>query len=373
MKSYLLNQRIKDNPQYALRTSSTGVSAINLGGGATTINAALGYFDTKSLLMSVANKKIQSKLKLISDLYDNLGLDEASMTPASDLDLIYMSIEEFNKTSRKKLGMVLSADPFQLPAVSGKPFFLAKCWPNFKVNYLTEVKRQSDPDFIKALHQVRMGRADLAADWFEHNVGFSDFIDKEFEGSTFYSLNVDVDTFNFMCLKKIEKPAKRYESFLTGKPATSWKEVPPYIELKEGCLIIILVNNLNAGYANGDLAEVKEMHDNSILVRLKRNNRDINIPWNIIKNNPVGSKKSIGELRYMPVRLAYAMSIHKSQSLTLDSVQVKLGGSFLPRLSGGLYTAISRVRTKEGLRLVGTKEDFINSCYVDPVYLDFIK
>jgi len=372
-KSFTLNQRIAQDPQYALRTSSTGISAVNLGGGATTINSALGYFDTKSLLLSVASKKVNKKLLAIEELYKNLGIDEISMLSAANVDLIFHSIEEFNRTYNKSLGLVTSGDPAQLPSVDGKPFFLAKCWDRFKVTALNEVKRQTDIDFISALHLIRKGRADLAANWFEENVEFSNTVDRNFIGTTFYSLNVDVDTYNYQALKRIDKPSKRYESFVTGtKPCPSWREIPPYVELKEGALIILLINKMAEGYANGDLATVLEMYDSSILVKLHRNNRQVVIQNNTLKYTPVGSKKETGKITYLPVRLAWATSIHKSQSLTLDAVQLKLGGTFLPRLSGGLYTALSRVRTKEGLRLVGTKEDFIKSCYIDPLYLEYL-
>ena len=373
-KSYTLNQKLKEDPNYCLRTSTTGISAVNLGEGATTINSALGYYDTKSLLYSVANKKVQDKLKKISERFKYIAIDEASMLEAAQVDLIVTAILEFNRTSkRRKLGLILTGDSGQLPAVSGKPFFEARYWNVFDVSYLTEVKGQSDAEFIHALQSIRRGDAASVVDWFESTIGFHKEIDSSFEGSTFFSMNHEVDNFNMMNLNKLPGKAKRYKAYLSGTPASVWKDIPAHVDLKVGSLITILVNNIKDGYANGDQAFVEEMFEGSIIVRLLRTKRQVYIHYSNLENKPLGSYKAVGSLSYLPVRLAWASTIHKSQSLTLDAVQIKLGGDFLKGLSGGLYTALSRVRTKEGLRIVGNKDLFIESCYVDKRYLRYIK
>jgi hypothetical protein len=373
-KSFTVNEKLKEDPSYCMRTSTTGISAVNLGGGAMTINSALKYFNTKQLLMKVANKEIDSILKKISERFRYIVIDECSMLDAAQVDLIYTAICRFNAQNRKrKLGLYLTGDSGQLPAVSGKPFFEARYWNAFHVSYLTEVKRQSDKDFIKALQLVRAGRPEEAVDWFEENIGFHSSIDEDFEGSTFFSMNAEVDTYNFRKLTELEGVSKKYVALIEGTPMAVWKDIPKYVELKKGALITILINNIEQGYANGDMAIVQETFDTCILVKLLRTKRQVYIHYHGVNNVPLGQYKPVGSISYLPVRLSWASTIHKSQSLSLDAVQIKLGGEFLERLSGGLYTALSRVRTKEGLRIVGNRESFIQSCYVDPRYIPYIK
>jgi ATP-dependent exoDNAse (exonuclease V) alpha subunit len=77
----------------------------------------------------------------------------------------------------------------------------------------------------------------------------------------------------------------------------------------------------------------------------------------------------LGRCHYLPVRLGYALTVHRSQGLTLNNVQARL--SNLRWLSGGLYTILSRVRHYSGLRLIGTRSAFCDSCYIEPSILKF--
>jgi len=86
--------------------------------------------------------------------------------------------------------------------------------------------------------------------------------------------------------------------------------------------------------------------------------------------------KPVASLKVLHARLAYALTIHKSQGLTLDGVQLNLkgtGSTFLSKQSGMLYTALSRVRSPEGLQIVGNINDLIRCCYINPAYLNWIK
>lgn len=377
--TYVVNQRLKEDSSYCFRTATTGVAAVNMsstigGNTAMTINGALGYFNTANLLYKVVNGTINPNLEKIAKFYKYLALDEISMCQSAQLDLICLALDNFNKSRTNPLNLLVSGDAGQLPAVEGKPFFESKNWHRFDITYLTEVKRQQDKDFIQALLSVRQGNAKDCIDWFIDNVTFDKTIDKSFSGSTFFSKNTEVDKYNFEALSKLPSSPKKYFSTITGVPSPSWKDIPQYVELKQGSLVQILVNNLSEGYANGDMGFIEELHEYHVILRLLRTGRVITIPFIVTKNSPIGSHKSIGTIRRMPLRLAYATTIHKSQGLTLDAAQIILTkDNFLSKLSGGLYTALSRVRSKEGLRIVGTKDSFISTCFVDPRYKPWIK
>lgn len=264
-------------------------------------------------------------------------------------------------------------DSGQLPAVQGKPFFEATCWKHFEVEFFKTIKRQSDQEFIEALNLIRKGEAEEAADWFEANVGFVDEVDENWQGLTFFSVNNEVNAFNTKCLSKIPNNPVVYRAVLTDKADSSWKSLPTRVIVKKGALIRMLFNNIDNGWANGDIAYITELFKNTIRAKLVRSAAEICIPYSNLENvNPLNGK-TLGKLRIMQVKLAYASTIHSAQGLTTDGAQISLGHPFLQRLSGGLYTALSRVRTKQGLRLVGTKEQFIKSCYLDKTYLPWIK
>lgn len=377
-KSYRLNALLKDNPSYALKTSSSGISAVNLGGGATTIHSALGYFNTEELLYKVTDGSISKLLKKISKDYRRIACDEIGMLPGQQLDLLYFAINRYNDAfPDDQLGLEVSGDPGQLPPVATNgeafvPFFQSKCWPRFNIEYLTEIKRQDNPGFIRALMLVRAGMAEEAADWFENNVGFHDSLDDTFFGTTVLSRNMDVDAFNNMNLRKVSAVQKGYKKKLNGKNKAEWNSIPEEVIVKPGCNIILLANNLPE-YANGDLGVVEEVFLDCILVRIFRTNTQHLIKYKTIENVVPGTNKVAGTLEYLPIRLAYATTIHKTQGLTLDKVQCRVGDGFMSRLHGGLYTALSRCRTPEGLRIVGTREAFIKSCYVDPLYRPYVK
>ena len=184
-----------------------------------------------------------------------------------------------------------------------------------------------------------------------------------------------------------------------------WKHVPEKTLLRENCYVMILANQYDEGsmvYANGDCGWVRgiqaasELGPATIMVELRRTGeivhvgplvRDISYmdrpEWVGGEWKEVGggegdgkffaqphyrkSKKRyvVGQLEYYPLRLSYATTLHKAQGLTMDSCQVDLR-SWMMKGAAMCYTALSRCRTLEGLRLVGTPELLAERCRTDP-------
>ena len=385
-KSYAINQIIEGNPYYGFRTATTGIAAVNMQSVAgiqspTTINSALRYFNAEDLLRKYSMGKTLYPLKFIGEKFDNIIIDEISMMDAGTLDLIVMSVQEYNKKFNKDLGILVMGDPGQLPPVQGKAFFQSHSWEHFKVKFLTEVKRQKDVEFITALNQIRCGHVKEAAEWFEANITFTKEVNHRFRGTTFFSTNEEVRKFNKTCLQQLKGESKNFKAVLEGKVDPTWKSIPQELTLKRGCIIQLLYNDFDLGFANGDNAIVNDMWDNSLYITLLRRNKMMYLKPRTIEYftstaNGYQKKTPEGKLHLIHARLAYALTIHKAQGLTLDGVQVNLKGSgsnFLARQSGMLYTALSRVRRPDGLTIVGTIDDFIRSCYVNPEYLKWIK
>ena len=387
-KSYRINERIKEDSSFAFRTATTGIAAVNMGTiigveDPTTINRALRYFNAEELLRNYHTGKTSFPLKLIANKYKNIVIDEISMMDAGCLDVIVMALTKFNSDYNKDLGLIVCGDPGQLPPVNGKPFFQSRCWERFQVEFLKDVRRQKDKDFIDALNLIRCGKVKDAADWFENNIEFISDIDDSFRGTTFFSTNKEVDSFNRRCLNKIVGKSKIYKAELTGNPPRAWNNIPQQLELKPGCVIQLLYNSFNSStvFANGDSAIVNELWDKSIYISLLRKNKQVYLRprtfqhFNYNKSGYKNSKPS-ATLKVLHARLAYALTIHKSQGLTLDAVQLNLKGrgcSFLAKQSGMLYTALSRVRDPKGLKIVGSVNDLIKCCYINPSYINWIQ
>ena len=385
-KSHGINEIIEQDPYYGFRSATTGIAAVNMDGVAgvqspTTINSALRYFNSEDLLRKYMQGKTLMPLKFIGDKFRNIIIDEISMMDAGTLDLIVMAVEKYNQTFKKDLGIVVMGDPGQLPPVTGKAFFLAKSWEHFKVSFLTEVKRQKDVEFIEALNQIRKGEVKQAAEWFEENITFTKDINYRFRGTTFFSTNDEVSRFNRTCLQQLKGKPKRYKANLIGKADPTWRSIPQAITLKRGCIIQLLYNDFELGFANGDNAIVNDMWENSLYITLLRKNKMMYLKPRILEyytSTAKGYRRKDpeGKLELIHARLAYALTIHKAQGLTLEGVQLILNGPgsrFLSKQSGMLYTALSRVRRPEGLTIVGTIDDLIKCCYVNPEYLNWIR
>lgn len=385
-KSFYINSLIKEDNEYALRTATTGIAALNLGSvrGAsepTTINSALRYFNAESLLRNFHQGKTVFPLKMIEKKYKNIIIDEISMMDGATLDLIVMAVDQYNKMFNKSLGILVSGDIGQLEPVSGSPFFMAKNWHRFNINYLTEVKRQENKDFAEALNLIRKGKANEAIEWFKNNIEFRKEINLNHRGITFFSTNNEVDIHNRKCLSRLLGESKSYYGKIEGIPHPTWKDIPKKLEVKPGSIIQLLYNNLEHGFANGDAAIVNEVWDNAINISLLRKKKEIFLRPRKLENFEFDFKghaknKPIGTFNVIHAKLMYGATVHKGQGLTLDNVQINLKGegrNFLSRQSGMLYTALSRVKTPEGLSIVGTPEDLIKCCYVNSNYLKWIK
>ena len=387
-KSHWLMERLKEDPKFCLLTSTTGISAINLQG--VTINSALGFFDTESLWNMVvdprykkAKKVLIANLLKIRKLYRNLSIDETSFNSRAKTQLLCALINEANNEDipYPPLGLILTGDPLQLPFIVDKkgydkdPFFMAHAFKDFEITDLTEVKRQEDKDFIEALSLVRKGKAAEAVQWFADNIDFSPKLNTDYEGMTIIPTNDKVNMYNRKYLQELPgKQPMKYVTVRTKVQRGEWnKHIPDYLLLKRNTEVIILTNNFDEGYANGDRAIVLETLVDSVLVEIGRTGKKVLIKPIVRDNIPVGETKSVGSIKYMPLKVGKYSTIHMCQGLTVDSLQVRVTDGFLSKLSGGLYVSLSRVRTKEGLRIVGTKEAFVKACFVEQKYLDFIK
>jgi ATP-dependent exoDNAse (exonuclease V) alpha subunit len=379
-KTYEIRRRIEEDPSYALLCATTGVAATNLN--TVTINSAIGYYDTDSLMERYRNGSLLGRLRSLSmgdDPVKNLVVDEVSMMDADQLDILYDAFCELEaQTENISLGLILTGDFAQLPPVKAKFAFQAKCWPVFEesTTKLEKVWRQSNREFLDALNWIRKGNGYKAVKILRDlNIDCGDKVDDDFDGLTIKSTNREVEPVNARRYAAIPGPEICVRNTRVGEQRTEWKLIPEELQLKEGALVMVLANGPRVGdmfsYVNGDLGHIVgfDLRAETFKVELKREGGGIVDVCKVKRPNKVkghdGRARQIGFIEYMPLRLAYAATAHKTQGLTLDRVQVDVRGKFFEN-PGMVYVALSRCRTPEGLRIVGSRELLAKRTVIDP-------
>ncbi len=412
-KTFIAKDWAASDPGVVL-CATTGIAALNLGG--QTINGYLGYYDTESLHDSYISGFLGARLsKLKKAGLRRILLDEMSMLDGEQLTILTKVLDELagigygigiddgiddedddgspDEDPEHPVGLTLVGDFAQLPPVKAPFAFESPMWPRYEANtrMLVEVRRQTDLDFIAALNAARDGRGGDAAEYFADKMVLQ--TDPQFDGPTLYATNKEVDRFNDLALTRLETPRVSFRSkrwMGEGRKAPGeWNQIPEVLGLKEQALVMILANERDPLsqsfiYVNGDLAELLTEEAGMAVVRLKRTGqelrvppvtRTVTIPLEVGRRKELkaqgkseliqGRKEIVGQITYMPLRLAWATSVHKSQGLSLDAVQVNINHHFF-KTPGMVYVALSRARTSAGLRLVGSPSTLRARCTVDP-------
>jgi ATP-dependent DNA helicase PIF1 len=404
-KTTMLQHALEINPRFTLLCATTGIAAVNLASRTSqspmTVNSALGYFDTASL-----KRKGYGLVKKLRDLreegYERITIDEISMMPAEHLEIITRAANEID------MPILLTGDFAQLPPVEGAYAFTAECWPYYREGErkLTRVWRQDENDALTPLlRAIRKGDSDEAYEVAKNaassgKIYFASDVVKTSQSVALYPRNVTVDEHNDQMLWRLlnEKRQRKIRSAAhhMGIPSSEWKHIPASLELAIGAQVMILANARGKEgliYANGDVGELVEWtpetrHTNAATgeeavigeiakVRLYRNDsvvevgrirrehyaaskeeadRLVGLGMAQVQGYPrwidSGERWSVGTIEYMPLRLAWASTIHKTQGLTLSSVQVDIRHQMMGT-PGMLYVALSRCKSAEGLTIVG--------------------
>jgi ATP-dependent DNA helicase PIF1 len=401
-KTFEMKRRIAENPSYGILTATTGVAAVNLD--TTTVHSRLGYYDTESLLDAYTSGKLHRRLRwLHGEGFHRLVIDEVSMLHARQLDILYQAVHECNEGGEAKpldppLGIVITGDFCQLPPVKGEWAFKAECWPEFAMSTtrMAKIWRQADAGFLEALNLARSGQGIEANTRFrELGCNFALGLDLNFDGTTIVSKNAEVDRYNKIRMMGIREEPIVLQNTRWGFQLSDWKNIPDQLVVKPTALVMLLANASVDGcfiYVNGDLAHVIErecavetddlaLYD-YIKVELLRNGSVQSIGQltrqNLSKQAPTDEMVDecqllydrapyfdekrkrwvLGEVCYWPMRLGYASTVHKSQGLSLDRVQIDCRDGFFgaPNLA---YVALSRARTIAGMRIVANGPDML--------------
>jgi ATP-dependent exoDNAse (exonuclease V) alpha subunit/DNA-binding MarR family transcriptional regulator len=374
-KTYVLNEYIKflkDHGVTVAVTASTGIAATHLKGmtihswAGIGIRESLSDFELDLLEQKQYLWKRFEKTKV-------LIIDEISMLKDSTLDTIDQVAKLFKRNDLPFGGMqvIFSGDFFQLPPIEKKrrfvedniiriddedfsdaPFaFKARSWNNANLHicYLSEQFRQEDNNLLDLLNEIRSGELSSKS----MNLLSSRIIDNEVDDVTkLFTHNTNVDDFNNKKLEQLKEKPKTYKMTQKGKGnmVEALKRgclVPENLIIKKGALVMFVKNNPISGYVNGTVGEVVGFDGGYPIVKDKFNNKYIATPqnWAIEEGS-----KILAEVTQVPLKLAWAVTIHKSQGMTLDGAVIDLSNSFI---EGQGYVALSRIKTLEGLFLKG--------------------
>lgn len=385
-KTTFLRHIVESTHKKCVVAAPTGIAAINAGG--VTLHSLLqlpmlpflptsGSFDqnialTKKTLFMV-QKMGRDKIKLLNEL-ELLIIDEASMLRADTLDCID-TILKARRNSNEPFGglqILFIGDLFQLPPVvrreeeallrdyyASSYFFSAEVMQNNQAICieLDKVYRQQDDFFVNILNEVRDSR--LKSDHLEIlNERYNPMFEPDSIGDyiTVTSHNQKADEINQRNLARLSSPEKLFEAEKTGEFFV--EPVDPQLKLKEGAQIIFIKNDKQEAkrYYNGKLGIIDKINEKGITVTFPKENTSLLLEKEVWENKRVEfnsetdeiEEKILGTYTQYPIKLAWAITIHKSQGLTFDKAIVDAGDSFAP---GQVYVALSRLRTLEGMVL----------------------
>jgi len=367
-KTYVLNQFIEHLRKSEVKvgvTASTGIAATHIEG--QTIHSWSGMGVSEELTQKAIND-LTKRLRLHVNFKDTrvLIIDEISMLHARQLDMVDRISRVF-KGIRKPFGgmqVVLSGDFLQLPPVVRRGeevryAFEAKSWTDLdlRISYLTAQHRHTDWALKYVFEAIRNDAVDAEV----HDI-LAGRIDAELDDDKplkLYTHNVDVDTENQHWLEQLSTPEERYAMSSRGNPklVEGLKRgclAPEMLRIKEGAHVMFVKNKPGAGFVNGTRGVVVGYDKKKfpIVKVLKTNKRIVATPMSWTIHDEEGKVRA--EITQVPLRLAWAVTVHKSQGLTLESAEIDLSRAFDYGLG---YVALSRVESLEGIRIVNGLND----------------
>jgi ATP-dependent exoDNAse (exonuclease V) alpha subunit len=363
-KTYVLNEfvrRAKKRGKRVAVTASTGIAATHIGGSTIHSWSGLGI---KDVLSQWDIDKLKNNDRLIKryNSTDILVIDEISMLHGSRLDMVNQVCKLLRGNDKPFGGLqvVLVGDLFQLPPVSraGERIDFAhtsQAWRELdpKICYLTEQHRQTElgDGLLDLLEAMRRGDVnDAHESLLQSRIGR--LPGDDIVATKLYSHNVDVDTINHQHLQKLGGKARSYQMSFGGQKARAEQLAksilaPVTLELKQDAEVMFVVNDPVKGFYNGTRGRVVDFESDRPVVELLNGKTIVVEPhdWSLEEDGRMRASAS-----QLPLRLAWAITIHKSQGMSLDAAVVDLSRSFTPGMG---YVALSRVRSLQGLYLLG--------------------
>jgi ATP-dependent exoDNAse (exonuclease V) alpha subunit len=368
-KTYVLNQYIeylRERKVPVAVTASTGIAATHMNGLTIHSWAGIGIKEklTNGNLQSMKSKKY---LKKNLEKVKVLIIDEISMLHKSQLNLVDQVLRFFKESTEAFGGiqLVLCGDFFQLPPIGNpgetsrdKFSFMSEAWlkANLSICYLTEQFRQSDSQLNFILNEIRDASVSPAS--IDLLIKAKDNqLDDEKELTKLFTHNYDVDKINIEHLLSIEGPIETFSAKTKGnkKLVETLKNsvlASEDLQLKVDAKVMFVKNNAEKGYVNGSTGRVLAFNDEGNPCVQMHNGKIITVEpesWTVQDDH----SKVLASYIQFPLRLAWAITVHKCQGMTLEEAEVDLSKTFE---KGQGYVALSRLKKLRNLRLIGLNE-----------------
>ncbi len=391
-KTTLLKEIIKTTHKNCVVVAPTGIAALNAGG--VTIHSMFqlpfgGFIPDNSTPQFTDNSKFESRATLrrhfrMSGLKKSviknmelLIIDEVSMLRSDLLDAMDFMLQSVRnkKIAFGGVQVLFIGDLLQLPPVirddewrtlkqyyRGKFFFHSHVIEQFPPLYieLSKIFRQTDDRFISVLNNLRNNKITQNDIQILNEFVKPDFDLKANKGYiTLTTHNVKADSINSQSLQDLEGKSRTYYSEITGDFPDKIYPIEEKLELKVGAQIMFIKNDLSFDkkFFNGKMGFIKSISEKEILVHFPDENKTIevekyewqNIRYSVDENTKEVQEEVLGTFVHYPIKLAWAITVHKSQGLTFDKAALDVSQVFLP---GQAYVALSRLRSLNGLILL---------------------
>ena len=391
-KTTLLKEIIKSTHKNCVVVAPTGIAALNAGG--VTIHSMFqlpfgGFIPDNSTPQFLENSKFETKATLrrhfkmsglkksVIQNMELLIIDEVSMLRSDLMDAIDFMLQSVRRKNFPFGGVqiLFIGDLLQLPPIirdeewrilrfyyKGKFFFHSHVIQQNPPLYieLSKIFRQTDEQFISVLNNLRNNQithSDIQI--------LNQFVQPNFDLKTnkgFITLtthNVKADAINSQSLLDLKGKTKIYKALIVDDFPDKIYPLEENLELKVGAQVMFIKNDLSfdKNYFNGKMGIIKSLSDEEILVNFPEENKTIeveryewqNIRYYVDENTKEINEEVLGTFTHYPIKLAWAITVHKSQGLTFDKAALDVSQVFLP---GQAYVALSRLRSLKGLVLL---------------------
>lgn len=366
-KTTLLRKFLHEAGEKVILLAPTGVAAVNAGG-----QTLHSFFKLPPRLIEPGDIRRLRSTRLIKAV-ETIIIDEISMVRSDMLDAIDRSLK-LNRRSKRPFGgvrMILSGDLHQLPPVvrgeeadileeryGGAYFFNAPAFrqAEFALLALKHVFRQADPKFLALLGALRGGRlTEPDARLLAGRVTGRDAIEASETHVVLTPNNANALRINQARLDALPTRARTFAADVEGQFDANAYPTEADLELKEGARVMMIRNDPDGRWVNGTLATVEGFGEKSVIVKVEGRTYEIEpaawekYRYDLDKETGKVKRDVVGTFKQMPLRLAYAVTIHKAQGLTLEKVYIDFDRGMFAH--GQAYVAFSRARSLEGLEI----------------------